>query len=1051
MSFATTPLERLPTAQIAPGTHHQRLSQLRDQEQQRRLTVVALSSVALVILLLLVLAIADYHLETPTTVRVIGWGLISAIVVAMVVRFHSWMKFEATKALANVERSWPELGQRLRTSHDYQTNASSVSPADPELICALESETQQRVTSRKLAPLGSQWPIISLLGLCTFAILVWAAALVAIPEWRLATARLFLLPVHYSDVQMDRIPAAVPFGDDLVVQLHVAGRPLQSALVRYRVAGTADWSESAMQPGDGSDLTDKLTAIVRDCRDDLELQVTAGPFDSGIQSVIVRIPLVLQSWTATVEPPIYTGLPSTTGTPAGLRIPEGSTLTLAATYNRPPTELDVDISPQAAAAAQTSINANIASILVNLHAQPLDLSIRGRTADGMTDESTLHINVVPDQRPALKFVTPDETSEAIPTAEVRFTLNASDDFGLNHVGIRYRIDDGPEQILWEKPSDENSTAVAQTTTLGLEDLDIAYPQAITYYAYAIDNRNPEPQRVTSELRFIDIRPFSREYEFSDKNSSTNCQGECLSLEKLVKEQRGILGRTFSVVQQGTTVAEAGTKLADEERQLREKTQALTDALLEKVGPMPSLIASLQAMSGAIDDLAHAAMAAGQAHEERALAELIAARQNLRKILKQSDPKAQMCRNVDQQQLDKLRKPEQKQAQKEEQQLVSIRKNLEQMAKQQQSFCQSAKACDKLGESSSSSKSDGGNNAERSELAKQQQQSAAEAKAIENELQSSEFGSLAPKRLAEVAESISQSGKLISQGKDDSKSIALATEAAQRLQQLSKHLARRHDPDFSKKLAAAGRQAEKLAAEQSNLSEQIHDESSKNPRVGGDEVKTLQQEQLAGSGEELADVVDQLLAEATNQDWQIQRALAEQTAAAAPRQAVEKMQEAAKSLAQDQTASTSTSGRQASDILKRFAAGVKQVEQTMAPVRLAELQKAEMLVASLRKELRRADTLAEQAMVNTGVRQFVESIAPLARNDRALAEALESLPRLASASEVSDEGLRKVDEVLQQRIQEAILSGAMQQTVGAVPPQYTDMVEEYYRVLSEDIE
>lgn len=236
-----------------------------------------------------------------------------------------------------------------------------------------------------------------------------------------------------------------------------------------------------------------------------------------------------------------------------------------------------------------------------------------------------------------------------------------------------------------------------------------------------------------------------------------------------------------------------------------------------------------------------------------------------------------------------------------------------------------------------------------------------------------------------------------------------------------------------------------------MSEQIHDESSKNPRVGGDEVKTLQQEQLAGSGEELADVVDQLLAEATNQDWQIQRALAEQTAAAAPRQAVEKMQEAAKSLAQDQTASTSTSGRQASDILKRFAAGVKQVEQTMAPVRLAELQKAEMLVASLRKELRRADTLAEQAMVNTGVRQFVESIAPLARNDRALAEALESLPRLASASEVSDEGLRKVDEVLQQRIQEAILSGAMQQTVGAVPPQYTDMVEEYYRVLSEDIE
>ena len=41
--------------------------------------------------------------------------------------------------------------------------------------------------------------------------------------------------------------------------------------------------------------------------------------------------------------------------------------------------------------------------------------------------------------------------------------------------------------------------------------------------------------------------------------------------------------------------------------------------------------------------------------------------------------------------------------------------------------------------------------------------------------------------------------------------------------------------------------------------------------------------------------------------------------------------------------------------------------------------------------------------------------------------------------------------LQRRIQEAILSGAFQQTDGNVPPEYVDMVEEYYRTLSEDIE
>ena len=1050
MSLATTPIDRLSVSRIAPGTHHQLLSRLRDRERQRRLMIVALSSVALLTLLLVLLGIVDYHFETPITIRLIGWGIILAVVVAMVARFHSWLKFESTNALANVERTWPELGQRLRTSYDYQTNAIHVAPADPQLIRALETETQQRVTSRELTPIGSQWPSVALLVLCALTIIVWAAALIGIPDWRVATARLVLLPVHYSSVQLEPIPESLPFGDDLVLNLHVEGRPLKTAMVRYRAAGTAEWSESALQPRAGSDLTDKLSAVVRDCRDDLELQVIAGPFDSGIQPVIVRVPLVLESWAATVKPPSYTSLPSSTGTPDGLRIPEGSTLELAATYNRPPSEIYVEIAPQTAATTETSINDKVGNVLVNAAVQPMDLAIRGRTDDGMTDESTLHINVIADQRPTLKFVFPDETAEAIATAEVRFTLQSFDDYGLSSVGIRYRIDDGPEQTLWEKSSDETSPAIAETTTLALEDLNIAYPQAITYYAYAIDNRQPEPQRVTSELRFIDIRPFSHEYEFSDKKCSGNCQGECLTLEKLIKEQRQILGRTFAVVQQRIAANEIGTKLADEERQLREKTQSLTDALLEKVGPMPSLSMSLQAMSDAIDDLADAAIDAGQAHEERALAELITARQNLRKILKQSDSQAQMCRNVDQQQLDKIRKPEQEQVQKQEQQLASIREKLEQMAKKQQSFCQSAKACDKPGESSSS-KSASENASMRDELAKQQQQSAAETKAIEKELQLGEFGSLAPKRLAETAESINDSGELISQGNDDAKSIALAEEAARRLQQLSDHLARRHDPDFAEKLAAAGRQAEKLADEQASLSDELKNDDSKNPGSNGDDAKTQQQRQLAGGGEELADLVDQLLAESTDQDWQIQRALAEQTATASPRQAAGEMQRAAETLTQDQPATASASGRRASEILKRFAAGVKQVQQAMGPVRLAELKKAEQQAASLLKELRRANTPAEQAMVAAETGQFAESIAPLARDDLELAEAIETLPQFGTAPTVLDETLRKVDKVLQQRIQEAILSGTLQQASGAVPPQYTEMVEEYYRVLSEDIE
>ncbi len=1046
MSLAT-PTERLPVTCITPGTHHQRLGELRDRERQRRWTVVLFSSAALLIASLLLLGIVDYHLETVTAVRLIGLGMIVAIVFATVTVFHSWMKFEANNALSTVEHNWPELGQRLRTSHDYQANAHSVTPANPDLVRALETETQQRVTNRELAPLGSPVPIIVLFGLCVAAFIGWAAALIAIPDWRIATARLMLIPVHYSHAQI-ALPKTLAFGDDLMVQLHVDGRPLQSATIRYRGAGDEDWSEVAMRPLDGTESPQELTAVVRDCRDDVEVQVTAGHFDSGIHRVSVRIPLLLESWVATVTPPSYTGLPTSTGAPDGLRIPAGSTLELTATYNRSPSELDVGVVPAEAATADTSIADNVARVLIKSAAQPMDLVVRGRTPDGMADDSSLHINVVPDQRPALKFVAPEETSEAISTAEVRVTLQSSDDYGLSGVGIHYRIDGGPEQTLWEKSPEETSTALAHTTVLPLEDLDIAYPQAITYYAYAIDNREPEPQRITSELRFIDIRPFSRDYEFSDQKC--DCQGECLTLEKLIKEQRSILGRTFAVVQQAVTKRVVGQKLAEDERDLRAHTQSLTDALLEKVGPQPSLIVSLRAMSDAISELADGEIAGGQAHEEHALAELIAARENLRKILKQSDAKAKLCRNVDKQQLDKIRKPEQNQAQKKEQQLASIRKQIEELATKQQSFCQSAKACIQPGESSSS-QPEVEVTAKRSELAKVQQDSATEARSIENELRSGAFGALAPNRMKEAAESISQSGELISHGKADAQSIALAEKTAEQLQQLSEHLARRQDPDFARKLAAAGRQAERLAAEQANLSEGLPPEGLKKSKPGEDNEKTQQQKQLAGEAEELADVVDQLLADAADQDWQLQRSITEQAAAASPRQAAEHMNSAVGLLAEGQPRLASANGRRASEILTRFAAGVKEVEQALEPVRLAELQKAEQRAASLRNELRRANTPAEQAMVDAEARRFATSIAPLARNDHELSQAIENLPRFDTASTVLDEGLREIDEVLQQRIQEAIVSGAMQQAVGAVPPQYTDMVEEYYRVLSDDAE
>lgn len=1060
MSSATSPGGSSAVNPAAPrGTHHQRLARLGAQERQRRQTIIAVSTLGVFMLLAGALAALDYAFELSAITRLFLWGTSAAAVVVFIVSSKRWREFESRDAACQAERVWPEIGQRLRTSHDYQMKAESVSPADPDLLRALETETQDWVNRQPPTPLGSSSPIAALLGLCAAGAVAWLIAMAVSADWRTATARLGFLPLHYSRIILDPLPESLHQGDDLVVRLDVQGRPLQSARLLYRNSDQDDWSEVEFRPSVASALVDKLSAVVPDCQSDMEVLVEAGHLHTDTQLVAVHIPLVLEQWKALVTPPGYTQLGTQEGTPQEVRIPAGSAVQLEANYNRPPGEVTAALTPEAPTPAATRLVDAAAHVSVEVLREPTDLLMRATAEAGVVDESDLYLDVIPDRQPRLRFLAPDEDAEAIATAELRFSLEAFDDYGLREVGIRYRIDDGPEQTLWEGNASQLSNAMANTVRLPLEDLNVSYPQAITYYAYAVDNREPESQRATSELRFIDIRPFSREYEFKEGS----CQGECLSLEKLIHEQRGILGRTFAASLREEAGRQLGSGLAADERELRAKTETLTAALEEKVGDFPSLGKAIEAMSDAEQDLTNQDIAQGQVDLEHALAHLIAARSNLRKIMRSGDSQGQMARNIDQQQLDKLRPPErdlnQDSSHREQQELSQLRKQLDELASQQQRF-------------SGAGQSTG-------ELAAQQQKSADQTRNIQKALDEGDFGELAPQRAAKAAESIEQSGQALASEQDALRARALAGEAADQLKRLSEHLGQRQNPDFADKLATAEREARRLSEKQSQLAASLNSESdlpSGQPSAGERETLAAEEQgQLADEADELTDLIDQLLADSSNQDWEVQRDLAEQVRSNSPAGAAAGMRRTLNLLEQGQTGEATQHGSRDAAILARLAAGLQEIGAAVGSNQLAELIAAERQAAALLRELQRAERGGLQAMARAEARQFAEELQSLARNDLELRRAAQFLTTgnpgpLSNDVPASDKGdfsqgrsgfatppttdvdaVRQIDLVLQRRIQEAMLKGAMQQAVGAVPPQYSDMVDDYYRALSEDIE
>src|SRR5262249_15886233 len=138
----------------------------------------------------------------------------------------------------------------------------------------------------------------------------------------------------------------------------------------------------------------------------------------------------------------------------------------------------------------------------------LEYEISAEAVDGMRlDAGKFRIQVQPDRKPTIRFVKPQEQIEVTPSTEVALRVEATDDFGVAKVGIVYQIGNGPKKTLHLHNDPAQPTTLTVESLLALEEHDVGFQDGVTYYAFAEDNHPTTPQRATTELQFIDIRPY----------------------------------------------------------------------------------------------------------------------------------------------------------------------------------------------------------------------------------------------------------------------------------------------------------------------------------------------------------------------------------------------------------------------------------------------------------------------------------------------------------------------------------------------------------------
>jgi hypothetical protein len=646
------------------------------------------------------LALADYRLELPLRAR--AAGLLVAMAITLAVFFGRvlgplrwWTK---RRTAAEIEGRFPELGQRIRTVVQYAglTDDRFYSEGvTPSLVSALEDETEIKthpLPLDRLVPWGRVWAVAALAATPALILLI---AAIADPEWRIALSRALLGNRPYTTLSVAPGDLTVDQGEPVAVAVELHGRVKRDVVLWTRPAAepNAAWKVAAIDPPDRGPAF-RRDAKIEKVQHPFDYRVVAGPAASPTYRIGVRYPLAIQSFEVGLVPPAYTNVKPSTVKGGDLRVIEGTDATFHITFDSPPAEAslvvtDPSIRPKKGKAETATQVIPLASAggayTAGLHlTKGLVLEIAARTADGRAlPEHRYKIDVIEDRPPRVSFEQPDEALEVHPIAEILNRVRVGDDFGLVKAGIVFQFNNGDEQTLvlkdFAKEPGKAETSAALQEMLLLEKLAATPTDSLTYYAFAEDNYPAGARRTETDLRYLDIRPFKREYKLRESGDDVGEPGDLASLAELIARQRFNLNRATRLAKHKPTdksFAEDPLKIAGFEETLVQMTREFTEGVEGIVGErIEPLHAAEESMLAAVAALDRSQNARAPGHMGDALRHLIEARNTIQMAIA-DDPKAQAAlRGFDRTQAQKIRRPK-----KEREEAEEIAEEIEAIAK-----------------------------------------------------------------------------------------------------------------------------------------------------------------------------------------------------------------------------------------------------------------------------------------------------------------------------------------------------------------------------------
>ena len=601
-------------------------------------------------------AIVDLLMPLPGSVRIVLLiGIIGAVGYLLYRYLIQPLRVKLTPhdVALNVERKHRDLEDRLVSALQFG-EAETEDPIKSHLLQRLVTDAVERTDgidfkatidkSKKRKHIGIA---VAVLAGCALIALIFPTEL-NISINRLLSPWEKTEPVFTTKLTVEPGNARILRGRSLAINLEVTGKAADKARLIYKKGDSAADTESQGQEIDMMQIEGEKHRFgyeIFNINENMEYYVTANGIESERYTVEVFDMPKVTAVEVTYTYPEYTQLnPITQQGEGNIRAVAGSQAEVRITTNKTIESATLTVEAQDPTPMLISDGRTLTTTLDVL--TDGKYTVKLLCVDGFNNQTPIEytITAIPDEPPEVAIKEPGRDIKATKLEEVKVLAEAVDDYGVESMTLMYSVGSGePQELEAETVEVKEKKIISGAYVFYLEELDVEPGEIISYYAQATDNNTRTgPGTGTSELYFIEIRPFNERYMQMDAEGQQSPEGQ--PFPNLIADQQTIIKNTWKHIHSRPSpmtedYQSAVKKIGDEQDQLKDKTQRVTDELsmsMRDANVDPEMLMNLEAavakMGEASGELHAVKPKAALPHEQDALELLTKAMMELDKVL-----------------------------------------------------------------------------------------------------------------------------------------------------------------------------------------------------------------------------------------------------------------------------------------------------------------------------------------------------------------------------------------------------------------------------------